>query len=444
MNLANTISFSRILGVGLIYWLAPYTTNTLLDWVIVVYTLICLTDFFDGWVARRFNIVSDLGKVLDPLADKILVLVFLPLLEVGAITSFPVFLILAREFAIMALRVVSAKRGIIISANLSGKIKTAITLPVCGLLFARVQVSEFSQIPLILAPVDWVRRWVFGWPNWAFDLLIWAMVIVTIASFLDYLFKYVWHRNKKSKRQMLMLIPSAVTLSNLIFGLISIVSALSGHLHLAALFILMGIVCDAMDGSLARRFNVDSDLGEKLDTKADFVTFGFAPACIVYFTLSSFSVPVAVTLAVLYYASVHFRLKRFNKSGHSKTFEGLPSPIGASIVVMSGLSAYLSPWPIYLAIVTVTCLLMVSRIPYPHHSATRDSYLRFFRRPGTILLLSTIFYLAAYSAGQAWKYTLPSFYLYEILVGLSAFYITSPLFLRTKSVPSRHSGTLKV
>ena len=136
-DLANMITFSRIVGVVFIFWLMPFMTEEMQLLTIVLYTVVSLTDFLDGWIARRFNIVSELGKVLDPLADKLLVLVFLPLLP-NAISAFPVFIVLAREFAIMGLRVFAAKYGDIIAANFSGKLKTGITLPVCGILFMRL------------------------------------------------------------------------------------------------------------------------------------------------------------------------------------------------------------------------------------------------------------------------------------------------------------------
>ena len=86
----------RIFGVGIIFWMTPYTTNVTQITVILLYTVICLTDFLDGWIARRLKIESELGKILDPLADKILVLLFLPLLEMQVITSFQ-FLLFWRE-----------------------------------------------------------------------------------------------------------------------------------------------------------------------------------------------------------------------------------------------------------------------------------------------------------------------------------------------------------
>ncbi|MEC8678755.1 MAG: CDP-alcohol phosphatidyltransferase family protein [Candidatus Margulisiibacteriota bacterium] len=162
-QLANIITGLRILGVGVIFWMTPYLTNFTQILVILFYTVICLTDFLDGWIARRLKIETEIGKILDPLADKILVLLFLPLLEMQVITSFPVFIIFAREFAMMGLRVYSVQTGgDSIPAQFTGKLKTALTFPVCGILFGRVAVEKVD-IPLIFEPVQFLIDWVMVW-----------------------------------------------------------------------------------------------------------------------------------------------------------------------------------------------------------------------------------------------------------------------------------------
>ena len=191
-QLANIITGFRILGVGLIFWMTPYVTNFTQIVVILFYTFICLTDFLDGWIARRLKIESELGKILDPLADKILVLLFLPLLEMQVITSFPVFIILAREFAMMGRRVYSVQNGgDSIPAQFTGKLKTALTFPVCGILFGRVPV-ESVDIPIIFQPVQYLIHWVMSWPSSIILLLIYTVVAVTIWSFIDYFDHFFW------------------------------------------------------------------------------------------------------------------------------------------------------------------------------------------------------------------------------------------------------------
>ena len=213
-NLPNLISASRIFGVGILFWMAPFLTNKSVIIAVIIYSIIGFTDLLDGWVARRFNSVSDIGKILDPLADKILILVFLLLVWMHVIPAFAVFIILAREFAIMGLRVFSAKHGIIIAANTWGKIKTGITLPVGGLLLSRVPV-EFVPLPVLLKPIGYLHAWVNAWPAMVFNLLIWLVVLVTVASFFDYLIKFMYQlalqKNKgdtdKAKKSLFIFIP---------------------------------------------------------------------------------------------------------------------------------------------------------------------------------------------------------------------------------------------
>ena len=195
-QLANIVTALRIIGVGFIFWLTPYHSNFMLITVAMVYTVICLTDFLDGWLARRLKIVSEVGKVLDPLADKILVLLFLPLLEMQVITSFPVFIILAREFAMMGLRIFSVQSGGgSIPAQFSGKLKTALTLPVCGILFARVPVNVV-ELPYVLQPLEVLRVWILSWPSGVVLVLVYSVVAVTVWSFIDYFDQFLWRNSR--------------------------------------------------------------------------------------------------------------------------------------------------------------------------------------------------------------------------------------------------------
>ena len=158
----------------------------------MVYTVICLTDFLDGWLARRLKIVSEVGKVLDPLADKILVLLFLPLLEMQVITSFPVFIILAREFAMMGLRIFSVQSGGgSIPAQFSGKLKTALALPVCGILFARVPVNVV-ELPYVLQPLEVLRVWILSWPSGVVLVLVYSLLRLQFGRLLIILIIFLW------------------------------------------------------------------------------------------------------------------------------------------------------------------------------------------------------------------------------------------------------------
>ena len=188
----------------------------------------------DGWIARRLKIVSELGKVLDPLADEIVVLLFLPLLEMQVITSFPVFIILAREFAMMGLRVVSVQKGgSNIASQFSGKLKTAVTLPVCGILFGRVPVETVS-LPYFFEPIEMLRLWILSWPNGVILFLVYSVVAITVWSFIDYFDHFLWglylkrwnQDEFKARQALRSIVPNLFSILNLLFRFIGIYYAL--------------------------------------------------------------------------------------------------------------------------------------------------------------------------------------------------------------------------
>ena len=140
MNLPTWITVSRLLGVPfLLYGLHDPTPQT--RWLMVgVFLLASATDWLDGYLARKLDQVTDLGKFLDPLVDKLLVLApLMSLVELGQIPAWGVFMILARELTIAGWRVdANLQGGAIQGANLWGKLKT---------------VSQIVAIALLIAPL---------------------------------------------------------------------------------------------------------------------------------------------------------------------------------------------------------------------------------------------------------------------------------------------------
>ncbi|CAD5915859.1 CDP-diacylglycerol--glycerol-3-phosphate 3-phosphatidyltransferase [Planktothrix tepida] len=163
MNLPTWITVSRLLGVPfLLYGLHdPTVTNR---WICLgIFMIVASTDWLDGYLARKLNQVTDLGKFLDPLVDKLLV--FAPLLafiELGKIPAWGVFLMLARELTIAGWRVNQAQ---ISGANIWGKLKT---------------VSQILAIAFLIAPLPHI---------WQLPTLIlfWVSVGLTLISGLIYL-----------------------------------------------------------------------------------------------------------------------------------------------------------------------------------------------------------------------------------------------------------------
>ncbi|AFZ07376.1 CDP-diacylglycerol--glycerol-3-phosphate 3-phosphatidyltransferase [Oscillatoria nigro-viridis PCC 7112] len=163
MNLPNLITFSRLLGVPfLLYGL--YDPSGQSRWICTaIFVVAAATDWLDGYLARKLNQITDLGKFLDPLVDKLLVLApLLVLIELGRVPAWGVFLILGRELTIAGWRV---NKTTISGANIWGKLKT---------------VSQIVAIALLIAPLS---------EAWNFPALIafWVSVALTLISGAIYL-----------------------------------------------------------------------------------------------------------------------------------------------------------------------------------------------------------------------------------------------------------------
>ena len=212
MNVPNSLSLARICMIPLFVaaYFLPYEWGVYA--AIAIFLLCCFTDFLDGYIARKYNMVTDLGKLLDPIADKILVCAALfcvvatnPLQNYSnAFDKIPqeymadfglIFLtvssivILARELLISAVRMIAASKGIVVQANIFGKVKTVlqdISLPLLILLNA--QPYHFDAASGVNAGV-----------NVFFDVVYYvAMLIFGVASFMTILSGVIYLvQNKK-------------------------------------------------------------------------------------------------------------------------------------------------------------------------------------------------------------------------------------------------------
>ena len=129
MTIANKLTLLRILLVP-VFLVVLYLGFPYSDWVaLAIFILACITDTLDGYLARSRNQVTNVGKFMDPLADKILVVAALCwLVESGHVYGWVAALVLLREFAVSGLRLVAVERGRVIAAAWSGKLKTASTM----------------------------------------------------------------------------------------------------------------------------------------------------------------------------------------------------------------------------------------------------------------------------------------------------------------------------
>jgi len=186
VNLANRITVARIFLVPVIMFfllvnlnLPPIrieqfsiTYNQII--AVLIFIIAASTDSLDGYIARKHKLITNLGKLLDPLADKLLVsAVLVSLVDMGKLDAWIAIVIISREFAVTGLRSICAAEGIVLAASKLGKWKTA------------------AQITAIIALL--INNFPFAFLNIPFDLIAsWIAAIITIYSGIDYFAKN-WH-----------------------------------------------------------------------------------------------------------------------------------------------------------------------------------------------------------------------------------------------------------
>ena len=171
MNLPNKLTVLRMVLVPFfVATLLLSKTNDTLKWVaLALFVIASLTDFADGYIARKYNLITNFGKFMDPLADKLLVCsALIALVDLKQIPSWIVIIIIAREFVVSGMRLVAASEGIVIAAGWWGKFKTT-----------------FQMIMIIVM----VANLPFTWWFILGQVLMWIAFALTLISMIDYLWK---------------------------------------------------------------------------------------------------------------------------------------------------------------------------------------------------------------------------------------------------------------
>ena len=154
MNLPNKLTVLRMVLVPFfVATLLLSKTNDTLKWVaLALFVIASLTDFADGYIARKYNLITNFGKFMDPLADKILTISgMICLIELGRIPSWIVVIIVAREFIISGFRLVAAENGVVIAANYWGKFKTTFQM-----IMIILMIMNIPQLQILTDIVMWI------------------------------------------------------------------------------------------------------------------------------------------------------------------------------------------------------------------------------------------------------------------------------------------------
>jgi CDP-diacylglycerol--glycerol-3-phosphate 3-phosphatidyltransferase len=153
-NLPNMITLTRIAVIPLFIWLA-YEGNPMDSfWAAVVFSGASLGDVLDGYLARRWNMITVVGKFLDPLADKLMVMAALVMMvRLGRLAAWVVIILIARELIVGGLRTIAASEGMVIAAGQEGKWKTSLQL--CGVIALCLHYVHPLNLIFVTYPVSY-------------------------------------------------------------------------------------------------------------------------------------------------------------------------------------------------------------------------------------------------------------------------------------------------
>ena len=180
MNLANKLTIMRAVAVPpFVFFLLTDLCGAAGDWIaLAIFIVAAFTDLFDGRLARKYNIVTNFGKFMDPLADKLLVCsALICLVYLDRLAPWIAIIIIAREFIISGFRLIASDQGIVIAASWWGKIKTVIQMVMIGFLIGNVQ--KPIEIGSLKIPFFTVTS----------QILVWVALALTVISLVDYMYK---------------------------------------------------------------------------------------------------------------------------------------------------------------------------------------------------------------------------------------------------------------
>ena len=175
MNLPNKLTVMRVLAVPVfvVLMLIRVDGAACEGWckwtALAVFIIAAFTDLFDGRIARKYKLVTNFGKFMDPLADKLLVCsALICLVELERIPAWVVIVIIAREFVISGIRLIAADDGVVISASKWGKVKTVFQMIMVGFMIGNLEIFKYVTLALM-----------------------WIALALTIISMIDYIAKNI-------------------------------------------------------------------------------------------------------------------------------------------------------------------------------------------------------------------------------------------------------------
>ncbi|MCM1048003.1 MAG: CDP-diacylglycerol--glycerol-3-phosphate 3-phosphatidyltransferase [Clostridiales bacterium] len=168
MNLPNKLTMFRVILIPFFVLFMLVDITTVDKWIaLAIFIIASLTDLLDGKIARKYNLVTNFGKFMDPLADKLLVCAALIcLVEMSVLPAWIVIIIISREFIISGFRLIASDNGVVIAASYFGKFKTTFQMIMICLMIADIEALQILT-----------------------DIVMWVALALTVISLIDYLVK---------------------------------------------------------------------------------------------------------------------------------------------------------------------------------------------------------------------------------------------------------------
>ena len=307
---------------------------------IYFFVLTAFVALFDGFWARRNRIRSQLRSILDPFADKLLIdLTAVALYLKSALPFWVMIIFLVKDLLIIsgAVYVLIKNQKIIFRSNVIDKVSVFIQI--------------FTLFIVLISRLDYV--------------LIWISIIFVVFSFAISLIrsgvKIVRYKSELEEIRFMRLIklPDFFTLLNILMGLLAILFSMRGGYSLAIAFLIVAVFFDYFDGKVARLIRRHGSFGKQLDSLADTISFGVAPA-IFGFSLIQTNLSMVV-FALFIFAGV-LRLARYNIMEFSEGFAGMPITVNGIVIPVIYLAKI--PFDMYPYIYLFLAVLMVSPIKF--------------------------------------------------------------------------------
>lgn len=173
LNKANQMTLLRILAIPFIVVLLYFPSKFSCTIATIIFILASITDFLDGFLARRYNLISNVGKFLDPLADKLLIMSALVMLTyLRWVPAWISILIIGREIMVTGLRAIASEKGLVIAADKYGKLKTIFQIMALSPIIFHYQIKEFE-------------------PSYWGNILLYIALALTLFSGVNYTYKFL-------------------------------------------------------------------------------------------------------------------------------------------------------------------------------------------------------------------------------------------------------------